>query len=164
MAETFYGSWLIDVTGKDAAYAQRIVISGSDRADGIYAADVSTPRLFVTGLEWILTTEWNDNVSSGWQPSRMRRQPVNFTVQDGLVVVLGVDDNWPQYADGDFDDIVLRCQNIDPDLIPWHPFVQKIDFSLPKRGDKGDGRHGERPCGHDDKIDRRRLSLGRRDG
>ena len=144
MTETFYGSWLIDVTSKDAWYSQRIVINGSDRADGTYAADVSTPRLFVTGLEWTLMMEWNDNVGSGSQPSRIRRQPVAFTVQDGLVVGLGVDDNWPHLADGDFDDIVLRCQNVDPELIPWHPYVQRIDFSLPKRGEKGQGQKGEK--------------------
>jgi hypothetical protein len=144
MTETFYGTWLIDVVGKDAWYSQRYVISDSDRADGIYAADLTTPRLLVSGQEWTLTLEWNDNAGSGWQVSRTRRLPVDFTAKDGLVVVLGVDDNWPQFADGDFDDVVLRCQNIDPELIPWYPFVQKIDFSLPKRGDDDNQPQGVR--------------------
>lgn len=152
MAEIFYGTWLIDVVGKDAWYSQRYVISGSDRADGIYAADLTTPRLLVSGKEWSLTMEWNDNASSGWQVSRTRRSSVGFTAEDGLVTILGVDDNWPQLADGDFDDVIVRCQNIDPELIPWHPFVQNIDFSLPKRGDKDDRPHHDKPSKSNDQI------------
>ena len=74
MAETFYGTWLIDVIGKDASYSQRYIVNGSDRVDGAYAADVSSPRLQVSGAEWTLALEWNDNVASGWQPSRRGRQ------------------------------------------------------------------------------------------
>src|SRR5262245_48658109 len=122
MSETFYGTWLIDVIAKDAAFSQRYVIQGSDRSDGAYPADVTTPRLQVSGDEWTLTLEWNDNASSGWQETRIARSPVTFTVEEGLVVVLGGDDNWVQVADGDFNDIQLRCQNIDPELIPWHPY------------------------------------------
>lgn len=137
MLETFYGTWLIDVIGKDAAFSQRYVINGSDRADGAYLADTTTPRLQVSGAEWTLTMEWNDNAGSDWQPSRARRSTVNFTVEDGLMVILGVDDNWIQVADQDFNDVVLHCQNIDPHLIPWHPHKRTIDFSVPKRGRDG---------------------------
>lgn len=139
MSEIFHGTWLIDVIGKDADYSQQFVIQGSDRSDGAYVADPTTPRLQVSGSEWTLTMEWNDNVSSGWQPSRVIRSPVTFTVEEGLVVILGVDDNWVQVADGDFNDVQLRCQNIDPELTPWHPYRRTMDFSLPrKKGDTQD--------------------------
>jgi hypothetical protein len=125
--------WLIDVTAKVAAFSQRYIISGSDRADGTYPADVGTPQIQVSGEEWTLTLQWNNNAGSGWQPSRVIRRNVNFTVEDGLVLELGADDNWVQIADNDFDDVVLRCQNIDPHLIPWHPYRRTLDFSLPRR-------------------------------
>jgi len=147
MPETFYGSWLISVTSKDAAYSQRYVIDGSDRSDGAYAADVGSPVLQVTGAEWRITLEWNDNAASGWQPSRVIRRSVGFDVDNGLVVVLGVDDNWPDVADNDFDDIVIRCQNIDHHLIPWYPHRRTMDFRLPKRkGDGQPGGHGNPNC------------------
>ena len=138
MPEIFYGTWLIDVIAKDAAFSQRYVINGSDRVDGDYPADTTTPQLQVSGAEWTLTMEWNDNAGSGWQSSRVRRSTVNFTVEDGLVVVLGVDDNWIQFADEDFNDVQVRCQNIDPHLNPWHPHKRTVDFSVQKgiRNDK----------------------------
>lgn len=140
MAETFYGSWLISVTSKDAWYSQRYTVSGSDRSDGTYAADVATPVLQVSGAEWTLSMEWNDNAASGWQASRVIRRTTSFDVDNGLVVVLGVDDNWPDHADNDFDDVVIRCQNIDAHLIPWYPHRRTVDFRLPQRkGGKVDG-------------------------
>lgn len=134
MAETFYGTWLIDVVGKNAAFNERYVVSGSDRADGVYAADIGSPRLQVSGARWTLEFEWNDNLSSGWQQSRVIRRQVDFNVDDGLVVQLGIDDNWIHVADNDFNDVLIRCQNIDPELIPWHPHRRSVDFRLPKRG------------------------------
>ena len=135
MPEIFYGTWLIDVIAKDAAFSQRYVITGSDGVDGAYPADTTTPQLQVSGAEWTLTMEWNDNAGSGWQPSRVRRSPVNFTVEAGLVLVLGVDDNSIQFADEDFNDVQLRCQNIDRHLIPWRPHNRTVDFSVKKGHD-----------------------------
>ncbi len=130
MAETFYGSWFIDVVSKDADFIEQYVIQGSDRSDGTYIADTTTPRVHVSGEQWTLELQWNDNVGSGWQPSRIRRSDVRFTVEDGLVVVVGADDNFEAVADGDFNDVVLRLQNIDRHLIPWHPYRRKVDFTV----------------------------------
>jgi hypothetical protein len=138
MIETFYGTWLISVASKDAWFSQRYVVRGSDRSDGSYPAAVGSPLLQVSGAEWTLAFEWNDNAASGWQSSRVIRRNVSFDVDNGLVVLLGVDDNWPDRADNDFDDVVVRCQNIDPHLIPWYPHRRTVDFRLP-RG-KGHGR------------------------
>ena len=145
MSETFYGTWLIDVVSKDAAYSQRYIVSGSDRSDGAYPGDVTSPRLQVSGAEWTLTLDWNDNASSGWQTSRVIRRSTTFDVDNGLVVVLGIDDNWPANADNDFDDLVIRCQNIDPHLVPWYPHRQTIDFRLPRHKGRGDGKPGDGP-------------------
>lgn len=151
MPETFHGHWLIRVVSKDAAYSQRYVVAGSDRSDGAYAADTGSPVLQVSGAEWTLAFEWNDNAASGWQPSRVIRRAVDFDVDAGLVVALGVDDNWPDQADNDFDDLVVSCQNIDPHLIPWYPHRRSADFRLPRRqGDGGhDGHDGDGHGGHD---------------
>lgn len=145
MAETFYGAWLIDVVGKDAAFGQRYVVSGSDRADGAYLADIGSPRIQVSGAEWTLALEWNNNVGSGWQPSRVIRQSVTFDINAGLIVVLGVDDNALEYADNDFNDLIIRCQNIDPHLIPWYPHRNTVDFRLPRRKGGDHNNPGKEP-------------------
>jgi hypothetical protein len=58
--------------------------------------------------------------------------------------MLGADDNWEAVADRDFNDVVLRCQNIDPDINPWYPFTASVWFLLPEkiwhRGQAGDQR------------------------
>lgn len=144
MTETFYGTWLISIASKDAWFSQRFVVRGSDRSDGSYAANVGSPVVQVSGAEWTLAFEWNDNAASGWQSSRVIRRAVDFDVDNGLVVLLGVDDNWPDRADNDFDDVVVRCQNIDPHLIPWYPHRRTVDFRLPRgKGHGKDPRFGQ---------------------
>ncbi len=59
--------------GKNAAFSQRYIIEGSDTSDGVYAGEVGTPQLRVSGSEWRLRPEWNNKAGSGWQPSRVRR-------------------------------------------------------------------------------------------
>ena len=133
MAEVFYGTWTVEVLAKDAAFSQRFVIAGSDAADGDYPGAIGTPPVSVAGQRWTLALEWNDDAGSGWLPSDVRRTSAVFTLQDGLVVVLGADDNFEQFRDHDFNDVVLRCHNVDPALTPWHPPISTLDFTLRKR-------------------------------
>lgn len=143
MASTqlFSGTWLIQVLSKDAAFSERFVIEGSDAADGIYAGEITTTPIVVTGARWFLRFEWNNNAGSGWQASDIRRTAAAFTSSAGLVTVLGADDNVPTLRDHDFNDLVLLCQNLDPDLNPTIPPGGGLDFSTPD-----DVRNQNQPC------------------
>src|SRR5262245_23301415 len=154
MSEEFFGPWTLEVAGKEAVLSERFVIAGRDISDGLRAGETSTPPVVVTGARWRVTLEWNDNAGSGWQPSDVRRTGASYTLQSGLVILLGADDNRPELRDGDFNDVVVRCISNDPRINPWHPFVNPYDFTLPRDiRDRGgpldpDERHKPKhPCG-----------------
>jgi hypothetical protein len=52
-------------------------------------------------------------------------------VQEGLVTFIGADDNFEALRDHDFDDLVLRCRNVDPDVNPRIPLTTPLDVPLP---------------------------------
>jgi hypothetical protein len=131
MTQTFHGTWSIQVSEIHAGFAQRFIISGSAGSDGIYPGVVGTLLPQVSGSQWTVRMEWNDNVSSGWQPSDVRRS-ASYTVQHGLVVLLGADDGFPANRDHDYNDMILSCVNLEPEVNPFPPGPPPFDFSLPK--------------------------------
>lgn len=138
MAEIFSGDWTVEVFQKDADFSERFVIEGSLASDGIYPGEVSTRPVSVSGARWSIRLEWNDNAGSGWQPSGVRRTSAIYSLQDGLVVFVGADDNFENLRDHDFNDVVLRCRNVDRQLNPWFPFVNPYEFTLPEKRPSGD--------------------------
>src|SRR2546426_11259799 len=128
MAEVFFGDWTVEVFENESAFRQRFVIDQSAASDGVYPGATSTAPVSVSGRAWHVTLEWNNDSGSGWQPSEVRRS-VSYTVQDGLVTFLGGDDNFEQFRDHDFNDVILRCRSADSKLTPWHPIVNPFDFT-----------------------------------
>jgi hypothetical protein len=131
--QLFSGRWALTVQSTSADFSERFVIEGSDASDGTYPGATSTPPLFVSGPRWFLRFEWNNNVGSGWQPSDIMRTDASFTLTDGLVTVLGADDNFEPLRDHDFNDLVLRCHNLDPKLNPGVPVTIPPGMALPPR-------------------------------
>ncbi len=128
--EVFYGDWLLQVTKKNADFSQRFRITGSNSSDGIYYGITGTV-VQVSGEKWGVVMEWNDGASSGWQSSAMK-QMVTFTVADGLVKVLGADDNILSARDNDFDDLIITCKSLDPSLNPLLPVGIPFEFTYPE--------------------------------
>ncbi|MET8030939.1 hypothetical protein [Streptomyces avermitilis] len=116
MTQTFHGAWFVQVVSRESAFDQRLVISGADSGDGLYEG---TPGVTaqVSGDRWTLALEWNDNVASGWQPSGVRKSAA-YTIQDGLVITLGADDNVEPVRDLDYNDVVVTCTSLDPNVNP----------------------------------------------
>src|SRR5690348_2096440 len=133
MASTqlFSGDWTVTVFSKDAAFSERFVIEGSVSSDGAYPGETTTPPVSVSGSRWFLRFEWNDNAGSGWQPSDIRRTDASYTLQEGLVTLVAADDNFEQFRDHDFNDLILRCRNLDPQINPRIPLFNMPDFTLP---------------------------------
>jgi hypothetical protein len=103
------------------------VVSGSDASDGAYPPDVGT-TIEVSGEGWQITMERSgDGVT--WRPS-MVRQSVSYTAKEGLVKILAADDGDPSTADQDFNDLVLVCRNLDPELNPRIPSDPFFDFTI----------------------------------
>lgn len=126
--QIFYGPWNVTVQSREAYFAQRFTISGSDASDGTYPGVPGTGPGDVTGTQWTLNFEWNDNSRVDWHPSDSSRS-AEFTLSDGLVVHAGADDNFEAVRDGDYDDLVLRCVSNDPDLHPYRGIVP-YDYTI----------------------------------
>jgi hypothetical protein len=116
MSEAFSGPWSVEVASLETAYAQRFMISGALTGDGLYPAATGF-RVDVSGEAWILQLEWNDNAGSGWQLSDVRRS-AEYTIREGLTVTLGADDNIDAVRDYDYNDVVLVCRSLDPEIDP----------------------------------------------
>ena len=132
-----HGRWLVSVHSKEAQFSQRFAITGSSASDGIYDGAEGVSVGLVDGPDWLITFEWNDNDASGWQPSEAKEIYAEFTLASGLIMRIGADDNWPHLRDGDYDDLVLLCENRDPAISGGFPFVNPYDFSL-KEGPQTD--------------------------
>ncbi|MEU1973449.1 hypothetical protein ABZ477_17475 [Microbacterium sp. NPDC019599] len=131
MEEIFYGPWDVRVVSRDAWFSQQLVITGSDASDGAYDASPGGGPGLVTGPRWVLHAEWDDNAGSGWQPSALRRSAA-YTLADGLVVTIGIDDNLEAVRDHDYDDVVIVARSLDPAHTPLHPLAPPLDFTVPE--------------------------------
>lgn len=116
MTQTFFGPWSVDVVALNAGYAQQLVVSGSNSADGAYPA---TPgfHVDVDGDRWTLDLEWNDGAGSGWRASDVRKR-AEYTIGAGLVITLGADDNFDAVRDYDYDDVTVALRSLDPEVDP----------------------------------------------
>ena len=84
----------------------------------------------MSGQEWFIKMEWNDGAGSDWPASDIRRS-ASDTISDGLVVTLGADDNLPSLRDLDYDDMIIVCKSLDPNINP-QPSSFAFDFTISK--------------------------------
>ena len=103
MAITMQGNWTLRVKGRNAAFAQRFVVSGATTGNGTYDGIVGN-AVFVTGRQWTINVQhrptgeiWHDSAQRIGLPSVMGGL-LQFEIasNDG-----GLDD--------DYDDLVLGC-------------------------------------------------------
>lgn len=103
MAITMQGSWIIRVKSKNAAFAQRFIISGADSGNGTYIGTVSSPDVSVTGDNWVIDIQ--NNPGSGFIPSEM--QITSPKAISGMYQFdIQSNDAGP---DNDFNDLILTC-------------------------------------------------------
>jgi hypothetical protein len=128
--EHFSGNWTVAPVGDTSDFRVHYEIKGSDSSDGGHS--LGDGPVSVTGDEWSISVLW-------WPPNEggpffcdLRRN-ATCELAEGLVVYIGADDNLPELRDGDYDDVVLRCHNHDPQITPWDVTLKPYDFSLPKR-------------------------------
>lgn len=125
MTKIFYGDWRVVIAQLNADFSQQVVIRGASSGSGVYSGVPGT-IVTVSGQEWTLTAEWNNNVDSGWQPSQLQEY-VAYTLQEGLSITLNIDDG---LADGDYNDMILVCQSLDSAVNPLLPAANPYDFTI----------------------------------
>lgn len=103
MAITMQGNWTLRIKGRNAAFAQRFVVSGATTGNGTYDGVVGN-AVFVTGAQWTVNVQhcptgraWQDSVQRIGLPGVMSGLlQFEIAANDG-----GLDD--------DYDDLVLGC-------------------------------------------------------
>jgi hypothetical protein len=150
MAEIFFGDWIVECFGLDRIHIlYRFIIEGSRTSDGIYPLEITTPPVSVSGPSWSIRFEWYEyrEGRTDWLPGDVSRTGTTYTIEDSLVVILD-----PKFSSGQEPiirldglrislpggNIRMRCRNVDPQLNPWHPFVNPYNFTLPKRRKRRD--------------------------
>jgi hypothetical protein len=119
MTVPFYGSWSLLVVEKEAAFEERASILGPPGVNQILAGVVGdgVARVGADGDVWGIEMEWSSDGGANWYPSRVRRTP-SVVPGKGLIVTLFADDNTPQLADGDFNDLIIECVYLNPVINP----------------------------------------------
>jgi hypothetical protein len=131
VAETFFGNWSLLILSKDAAFAERVTIAGSDNSDGSIDGVAGQTLAEIRGDEWTAEMEWSSDGGVTWHPSAIRRT-MSVTDTDGVIVTLGADDNEPAARDGDFNDLVSVFAYLDPEVNPPGPVGGGFDFTIPE--------------------------------
>lgn len=120
MQVSFEGKWRGTVTGRNAGFSQRVVVSGAASGNGAYNGAVGSAFIFEDGL---VELQWNDDAGSGWQESGIVS---SIGMSSPLVVVrfLSADDNVPGSRDGDFDDLQVTFEHLSaPFEVTQRPFA-----------------------------------------
>lgn len=116
----FSGKWRGTVTGRNAGFQQRVVVSGATSGNGTYNGVVGTSFVFEDGQ---VELQWNDGAGSGWQPSGIISS-IGMTSPLVVVQFVSADDNFPAQRDGDYDDLQVRLDHLDaPFEVVQRPFA-----------------------------------------
>ncbi|MFO7682652.1 MAG: hypothetical protein R6X34_21655 [Chloroflexota bacterium] len=97
------GAWTVSVKAKNAAFAQRFIISGAAVGNGVYAGNVGTPAVFANGDTWSITIQ--NKPGKSWVNSD---DQIAFPTLVGSLVQFDVQSN-DAGGDEDFDDLILTC-------------------------------------------------------
>jgi len=134
MMETLCGPFRVVLDGGDIWPPQRVRISGSANADGVYRLDFDEPLdLSVAGDEWSVGVEFFKEVPDAEWIDAVFTRSTAFVREEGLVVELmsGLG-NSPSL--GEFrPSIRLICTSLDPDTNP-DSRPNPYDFTTPQNG------------------------------
>ena len=126
MPEMFYGPWRLVFKKSDANRRNRLVIVGSDAADGTYERVYGggPVEMDVTGEAWSVEIESSTRGAEVWEPS-IRERKKESEPNDGIVITLH------GYV-GDRADVtqpnVVRCGYRNPDRTP-PPVPDPFDYT-----------------------------------
>lgn len=120
MQVPFQGKWRGTVTGRNAAFSQRVVVSGAASGNGAYNGVVGNSFVFEDGR---VELQWNNNSGSGWQPSGII-SAVGMSSPLVVFASISADDNFPDERDGDYDDLIVWFEYLDaPFKVMQRPFA-----------------------------------------
>ena len=130
MAETFYGPWRVVLISANSHFAQQLVITNSDDADGEYDIAFGVDlNIAVQGEQWQLQTQFFPFGVPEWKNGAMRAVS-RFDLDQGLLVQVDAAARPPGGAGGTFNNASLLCRSLDPETNPL-PSGTPPDFTIP---------------------------------
>ena len=137
MATLFYGPWHVVLGHVNSHFSQRLVISGSSSADGVYPVAFGAPLvLMVDGPRWQIEMQYFPfDEDATWQPSDVR-ETRTFLPGDGLIVQLDGAARPPALVNPQYKNLAVTCTSLDPDVNPI-PTANPYDFTVPERSYSG---------------------------
>ncbi|MEA3012857.1 MAG: hypothetical protein QOD42_1402 [Sphingomonadales bacterium] len=112
MAVQFKGRWRARVFKKNSGFAQRIRVTGAAAGNGVYPGVVGQSLEF-DGADTAVSLQWNNGAGSGWRDSAVL-ESVGMSSSIVILHFLRADDNFPAERDGDFDDLAVSFEYLDP--------------------------------------------------
>jgi hypothetical protein len=120
MAIFLQGKWRGTVTGRNAGFSQRVLVSSATSGNGAYNGVVGNSFVFEDGQ---VELQWNNSSGSGWQPSAIISS-IGMTSPLVVVRFMSADDNFPGQRDGDYDDLQVSFEHLDaPFKVVQRPFA-----------------------------------------
>ncbi|MBM3785180.1 MAG: hypothetical protein FJW30_12520 [Acidobacteria bacterium] len=104
MIVSMQGNWTVTVKAKNAAFAQRFVVSGATSGNGPHAGTPGT-TVAVTGSQWTIAIQ--NDPGTGFQVSQTKLQ---FPQKIGNTIRFDIRSN-DAGGDEDFDDLILTCSS-----------------------------------------------------
>jgi hypothetical protein len=105
MAITMQGRWTLRPTTKNAAWAQRYIVSGANTGNGTHAGTVGSAAIVVDGPQWAVSIE-HQVPGQGWRQSAMRIGTPSPAGGADVNVAIRSNDS---AADQDYDDLILTA-------------------------------------------------------
>jgi hypothetical protein len=131
MPELFSGPWELRYTVTDTERSNRLVINGSDAADGPHSKAIGRDLVIpVTGKLWSVDVQSLNPDSGEWEAPTLRRI-MRFDPTDGIVVRLRT--SRPIKIWGNPASNVIDCVYRDPDANP-PPTPDPFDFTYGRPG------------------------------
>lgn len=106
MAITMQGAWTVSVAAKNAAFAQRFVVSRPGQAN-LVVAGVAGNSVFVSSPQWTVNIQHQSAPGQPWIDSAQR---IAFPAVSGGLLHFNINsDDGGGAGDKDYNDLVLRC-------------------------------------------------------
>jgi hypothetical protein len=125
------GTWTITAVAKFAAWDQRIIISGSNNADGVYGMVVGSVIPNVQGIDMQIQTQAFNPGLGQWVDS-FQLDRMSWDAVKGIVITIAADDR-TDAPDLDFDDLIVECVSSDRELSVPPLNNPPLDLTIPEQ-------------------------------
>jgi hypothetical protein len=125
------GTWTLTAIAKLAGWDQRVVITGSNNADGVYPMVVGTVIPNVQGIDFEVKSQARNSATGQWLDS-FQNDVMSWDPIKGVILTIFADDR-TDAPDGDFNDLIVECTSSDSELVVPRFNDPPLDLTIPEK-------------------------------